>query len=440
VRESLELTADEQAVMDGASGEISRKLMETVVLYAHALDADRLADIEGPGHLVVQDARPGWGARMEFLEEVASAGLTAAYGFTIDPPGPWFDRSLDLSPEQHSVIDGRRGAEERYLELMLQLGLRDSEAATCTPWFRQVGNRPKYGQIIAWAESSAVIFVNSVLGARTHRNAGVIELISNLVGKTPNAGLVTDAGRTANWLVEVKVGSTPDPQALGYVVGREVLDGVPFVTGLDGTLNGSLDGTTLQWLHDFGTNCAVGGGVGLFHIEGITPEAVRFGRQQVAADARHILIDDQLIEDTLRIMRADRPRADIRPDRCLVGCPHLTIEQLHRWTDRIGESMTSNGRSSLAVKTVFVAAPDVITAFQEDGENHDRLIGWGVRLSSFCLEALMQDRSLAPPVVATNSNKLRHYNRGVHLFDDAELVEIMVTGGVPGGTDNERGV
>ncbi|HEY0941442.1 MAG TPA: aconitase X [Steroidobacter sp.] len=422
------LSREERRAFDGDLGETQRKLMQTMVLYAEALQADRLVDVQGPGHLVINDSRAGWGARVEFLEELADAGLKAAFPFTIDPPAPYRDSALQLDAVQTKAMDERYVHEDRYQSLLFKLGLKKRHEATCTPWFTQVGNKPGFGQILAWAESSAVVYVNSVLGARTHRNAGVIELISNLVGKTPHAGLLTDEGRRAGHLIRIETSQLPDPQVLGNLIGEAVWDGVPYVAGLDRHLKPIPNSATLQFLHDLGTTCAVAGGVGLFHVENITPEAVQRGRALLRREATELIIDDRACQAIRQRIHSNSSSEQIKPDMCLAGCPHLTLDQLHDWTRRIGEQMQRHGRTRLAVDTILVAAPAVIKAFSHSGEDYQRLTGWGVRLSSFCLEGLMQDRAIAPAAVVTSSNKLRHYNTGVYLFDDEELARIVVTG------------
>jgi predicted aconitase len=437
---TLRLTVEDQLSLAGEYGETRRKLMRTMVLYAEALGADCLVDVEGPGHLVINDSREGWGARLEFLEELACAGLRTKFPFTIDPPAPYRDNALTLTAEQQRAMDRRYMHEDRYQTLLHALGLGRRKEATCTPWFAQVGNKPAFGQVLAWAESSAVVYVNSVLGARTHRNAGVIELISNLVGKTPRAGLITDEGRTADWFIQVDTSTRPDPQSLGNLIGRFVSDGVPYVAGLDRYLKAIPDPSTLQFLHDLGTTCAVAGGIGLFHVENVTPEATRSGRTLLRSNAAYALVDDAAIGSANRAIHSTLSPEEIRPSKCLVGCPHLTLEQLQAWTDRIGREMHRHGRDRLAVETIFVAAPAVIRAFAQCPEDYSRLTGWGVRLSSFCLEGLMQDRAIAPAAVVTNSNKLRHYNTGVYFFPDEELARVIVTGSLAPEQPNEDAV
>ncbi len=104
---ALSLNSEERATLNGDFGETRQKLMRTMVLYAQALDADHLVEVEGPGHLVIPDSRSGWGARLEFLEEVAGAGLTTAYPFTMDPVGPYKVSALDLTPKQRAAMDER---------------------------------------------------------------------------------------------------------------------------------------------------------------------------------------------------------------------------------------------------------------------------------------------------------------------------------------------
>jgi predicted aconitase len=116
---------------------------------------------------------------------------------------------------------------------MLQLGLKDVEAYTCTPYLAEVGNIPRRGARLAWSESSCVVFANSVLAARTNRNAAVMDILCNIAGKTPLTGFLTDEGRRANWWVEVTTRSLPNPQLLGAAIGMKVMEDVPYIVGLD---------------------------------------------------------------------------------------------------------------------------------------------------------------------------------------------------------------
>ena len=119
------LSREERRAFDGDLGDTQQKLMQTMVLYADALQADRFVEVQGPGHLVINDSRPGWGARIEFLEELADAGLKTTFPFTIDPPAPYRDSSLRLNADQIKAMDERYVHEDRYHSLLFKLGLKN---------------------------------------------------------------------------------------------------------------------------------------------------------------------------------------------------------------------------------------------------------------------------------------------------------------------------
>ena len=133
-----------------------------------------------------------------------------------------------------------------------KLGLIDDKSYTCTCYMDEVGNVPKKGEVLSWAESSAVVYANSVLGARCNRNSGIIELFGSIVGRVPYFGLVTDEGRKATWIVEVKTTKKPEAQILGSAIGMKVMEDVPYIKGLDKWIGTKLDGDTKAYLKDFG--------------------------------------------------------------------------------------------------------------------------------------------------------------------------------------------
>jgi predicted aconitase len=426
---SIELTQEEREVLQGKQGPTMRKVMETVVLYGQALGADRLVNIDGDGHFVIAYAVPGIAPSMEMLDELVAAGLKSRLPFTLDPKPPLDYENWFLSSEQIRLLDEMYRDQPRYDERMLQLGLRGPDAWTCTPYLPQVGNRPGRGDNLAWSESACVIFANSVLGARTNRNGAIMDLLCALVGKVPLAGLLTDEGRQASWLIEVQTGGLPAPQLLGAAIGRRVLADVPFIVGLDRLLGTELNEETWDYLHEMGAACATAGAVGLFHVEGITPEARDLGRDLLAGDHRSYVIDDRELEDLLAsypVLWADR---EAPPDKCFIGCPHLSLRQLHWWADRLHSALQRRGQSRLGVKTTLCAAPQVLAAFRRDRPACDRLEQTGARLSAGCPMQLFDNDLSAGEAIVTNSNKLRAYTEARFLPDE-KLVEVLVRGEV----------
>lgn len=152
------------------------------------------------------------------------------------------------------------------------------KAYTCACYLPEVGNTPKRGEILSWAESSAVVYANSVLGARCNRNSGIIELMGSIAGFVPEFGLLTDEGRKADWIIEIKTTKKPEAQILGSAIGMKVMEKVPYIRGLDKWTGTELNDEACAYLKDFGAATASNGSVGLYHIENLTPEAVDYGK------------------------------------------------------------------------------------------------------------------------------------------------------------------
>ena len=227
----------------------------------------------------------------------------------------------------------------------------------------QVGNVPKQGDVLSWAESSAVIYANSVLGARCNRNSGIIELMGSVAGFVPEFGLLTDDGRKADWIVEVRCTQKPEAQLLGSAIGMKVMEDVPYVKGLDRWLGTELNEAATTYLKDFGAACASNGAVGLYHIENLTPEAKQQGEALLRENAKVYVIDDaelQRVKDNYPVVWKN---PDAEPELCFVGCPHMTLRQLEDWTDNVTAALKANGLKKVTVKTVFTASTGVIKAF-----------------------------------------------------------------------------
>jgi hypothetical protein len=254
-----------------------------------------------------------------------------------------------------------------------------------------------------------------------------MDLVCNIVGKTPLAGLLTDEGRRASWLVEVKTQELPAPQLLGAAIGKVVLAGVPFIVGLDGFLGPGLNATTRDYLHEMGAGCATAGAVALFHVENITPEAVDDGRDLLIPDHRTYSIDDQQLQDHLASYPVMWEDEDASPEKCFIGCPHLSLEQLYWWTKEIDTALRSKGRKVLPVKTTLCAAPQVLQEFKSDAGAVEKLESAGVRLSVGCPMQLFDNDLSAGEAIVTNSNKLRAYT-AARFFPDEALVGIMASG------------
>ena len=423
----MKLTPEEAQILAGHQGPTLQKIMKTLVLYGQALGAERFADIEGSGHFALHHVLPGIGPPLEILDGLVEAGLKTKYPFTLDPRPPLDFENLSLNKARKRAFRQMFREQAHFEERMHQLGLRDKDAYTCTPYLPEVGNVPKKGAILAWSESSCVVFVNSVLGARTNRNAVIMDLFSNIVGKTPLTGFLTAEGRQASWLVKLKTSTLPNPQLLGAAIGMKVLQEVPFIAGLDRFLGPGLTGLTMDYLKEMGAACAAIGAVGLFHVENITPEAVEQGTHLLTRNYKTLEIDDSTLQDLLDSYPVIWTNKDAKPKKCLIGCPHLSLRELYWWVDQIDKVLRAHGRDKVTVKTILCASPQVIRRFQADEDAYQLLTRMGVKLSVTCCEAYLDNPLCAREAVVTNSNKLRAFTTA-RIYTNEDLLEVIATG------------
>jgi len=424
---NLRLTPEEEDVLAGSEGPVLQRVMRTVAQYGQALGAERLVDISGDGHLVIAYAIPGIAPSLEMLEELVAAGLRTKYPFTLDPRPPLDYDNWALDAQQVAVLDGMYRDQARYEDLLLQLGARDADAYTCRPFLEEVGNTPKSGDILAWSESACVVYANSVLGARTNRNGAIMDLLCNVAGKVPLSGLLDDGARRATWRIDVKTADLPLPQLLGAAIGRRVLADVPLVGGLERFLSADLDAPTRDYLNEMGTACATAGAVGLFHVEGITPEAVAQGMDVLAADHRTYVIDDGVLADLAASYPVLWRDGDARPEKCYLGCPHVSLAQIDWWARSISAALRERRQARIKVPTTLCAAPQTLARLRAAGSAVRDLEAAGVMLSAGCPMQLFDNDLAAGSAIITNSTKLRTYTNA-RFFPDRRIVEILVGG------------
>ena len=357
------------------------------------------------------------------MDELIENGLKTAYPFTADPR-PDFS-NVPANPLE-KLIFGKimYGKQSEYEAQLRKTGLASDDAFTCTCYMDEVGNIPSEGDILAWAESSAVVYANSVLGARTNRNSGVLELLSGITGKTPVFGFLSDEGRRADWLIQVKTTKTPEAQVLGSAIGMKVMEDVPYIKGLDGFLGKELNSEVKDYLKDMGAATASNGAVGLYHVENLTPEAVKGGEFLLKKDYRTYVVDDAELERVKNAYPVMWKNKEAKPKVCFIGCPHLSYNQLIRWTDEIVGALKKSRRKKVAVRTVMTAAPAVIERFKSNKDSYARLAATGVRLSPVCPLMYMNNPLCAKKPVITNSNKLRTYTTS-RYYTDSEILKCL---------------
>ncbi|MBQ3276725.1 MAG: DUF521 domain-containing protein [Oscillospiraceae bacterium] len=417
------LTPEQQAILDGEKGEVLSKVMKTLVMYGEAFGAEKLVPVTSKyGHTVISFGINAMKPVYDLYDQILSANVEFKQKFTADPLP--LDPNVPSSLLQDLVFKQfMYKQQERYEDQLRRMGITGSKDFTCACYFDEVGNIPEKGDVLSWAESSAVSYANSVLGARCNRNSGMIDIMGSAVGYVPYFGLLTDEGRKAPWVVEVKTSARPEAQLLGSAIGMKVMEDVPYIRGLDKYFPDGLDADAKAYLKDFGAAAASNGAVGLYHVEGLTPEAVEQGESLILDGAQVYVVDDAELER----VRASYPviwkNPDAKPKLCFVGCPHLTMDQLIDWTEKVEAGLRKNCLSKVTVPTVFTTAPAVVEEFNK-GPYGWRLKKTGVVLSYICPLMYMNNPLSKKMPVITCSNKLRTYT-SARYYTESEILDIL---------------
>ncbi|MDR2070906.1 MAG: aconitase X catalytic domain-containing protein [Treponema sp.] len=419
---AMKLTESQTALLKGEKGETLAKVMKTLVMYGETFGAEKMVPITGAqGHLVTSFGLGVMKPVFSLMDGLIREGALSGRKFTADPRP--LDPNVPANLLQKLFFKVMYSKQEYYEDQLRKLGLVNDDGFTCTCYMSQVGNIPGKGDILSWAESSAVVYANSVLGARCNRNSGIIELFGNIAGYVPCFGLLTDEGRKAAWIVEIKTSRKPEAQLLGSAIGMKVMEDVPWIRGLDVWLGKTLDKAAADYLKDMGAAAASNGAVGLYHAANLTPEARERGSALIAPVPKTYVIDDAELER----VRAGYPciwkDPYAEPKLCFVGCPHLSLNQLKSWTAALLEALKNACQTRLAIPTVFTAAPAVAGEFRESPDS-EALKKAGGLVSSICPLMYMNNPLCGRMPVITNSNKLRTYTSSRYYTDDEILKKI----------------
>ena len=421
------LTPEQQGILNGAQGETMAKVMQTLVMYGDAFGADKMVPVTSEyNHLVTSFGLKMMKPVFDLMQQLIDAGAVSGQKFSVDPRP--VDKNVPANFLQKLIFNKIMYATQDYYEGQLkQLGLMDENAFTCACYLDQVGNKPKKGDILSWAESSAVVYANSVLGARCNRNSGIMDIMGSIAGFVPHFGLLTDEGRKATWIIKVATTKKPEAQLLGSAVGMRVCEDVPFITGMEKWLGTELNDENCAYLKDFGAATASNGAVGLYHIENLTPEAKEQGAGLVAPGAKVYVIDDAELERVKANYPVMWKNPDAQPKLCFIGCPHMSLQQLKDWTIRVEEGLKNSGNAKVLIPTVFTSAPAVIKGFEQT-EYAARLKATGVILSYICPLMYMNNPLCKAMPVMTSSNKLRTYTTARYYTEEEILTKITKGG------------
>ena len=420
------LTKEQQAILNGSKGETMAKVMKTLVMYGDTFGAEKLVPVTSNfNHLVTSFGLKMMKPVFDLMQQLIDAGAVSGQQFSVDPRP--LDKNVPANFLQNFIFNNFMYSKQEEYEKQLQaLGLMNEDAFTCACYLDQVGNKPKKGDILSWAESSAVVYANSVLGARCNRNSGIMDIMGSIAGYVPYFGLLTDEGRKATWIVQVKTTKKPEAQLLGSAIGMKVMEDVPFITGMEEWLGTELNDETTAYLKDFGAATASNGAVGLYHIEHLTPEAKELGAGLVAPGAKVYVIDDaelQRVQDSYPVIWKN---PDAKPKLCFIGCPHMSLQQLKDWTLAVEKGLKKAGHDKVQIPTVFTTAPAVKEVFEQT-EYAERLKATGVILSYICPLMYMNNPLAGKMPVITCSNKLRTYTTA-RYYTEAQILEKITKG------------
>ncbi|WP_297073088.1 aconitase X catalytic domain-containing protein [Thermococcus sp.] len=377
------LTKEEELILAGEYGYALQKAMEILVALGDIYGAERLIPIKSAQIAGVSYKNLGE-AGLEFLRDFVNAGAKVSVHTTLNPAGIGNEEFME---KQREVLD-----------LYRAMGIEVT--STCTPYYG--ANLPKFGDHVAWSESSAVSFANSVIGARTNREGGPSSLASAIVGKTPEYGLHLEENRkaTVRVRVEARVKTFVDYSALGYHLGKTLGNDVPYITGL---MPESTD-----YLKELGASMAATGSIALYHVENETPEY----RDAIDDSLETITVEEKDIEAVREQFRDDW--RDI--DTILIGCPHASIQEVKG----IAELLKMRGRP-LKIP-LFITASRAVKALAD-------ALGYTEIIERYNGRIISDSCFVVSPIrgwyrgIATNSGKSAFYFRSFGFnvrLDDAE--------------------
>jgi predicted aconitase len=371
----MELTREEQQMFVGEMGEGVQKAMEIIVALGKIYNAEKLVPVMSVQVSGVSYKNLG-DAGIEFLEDWAKKGGKVTVKTTLNPAG------MDLENWKHVGFSEEFALKQlRVVDAFKKMGI--SPVCTCTPYL--IGNVPKFGEHIAWGESSAVAFANSVLGARTNREGGPSALAAAICGKTAAYGLHLSEKRKADYIFDVScpLDDFSDYGALGNMIGKIVKNKIPYIRGLKET-----DQDNLKVL---GASMAASGAVALFHIDGVTPEAKQ---RNMINDAAQVVKIDSLKEgyDALNSNTSEI-------DFVSIGCPHASMQELGKIANLLSGKKVKTTLWITTSKNVRERAKNFVDTIEQSG---------GKVLSDTCL-VVAPVEEFGFKNLATNSGKAAFY-------------------------------
>lgn len=365
----MNLEPEHEMMLAGEAGKALARAMMTLVRYGKAFGARRMVPIKS-SHLAGTSGTKFFGAYLRILSQLVAEGIRCKVLTTVNPrPG----RDLHIG---NKLAFGKQKALE---SLLADLGVVPNYSCVC---YDRV-NTPELGDCVSWAESSAVQYANSVLGARTNRNSVLIDICSAVTGYTPEFGYLLDENRRGRVLVKLKIDEM-DASALGFLIGRKVVGKVPVIENYN---------FSRIELKNMGGAMAASGGVALFHVEGVTPEAPDLA-SAFGGDPEEVITITQNDIDALRFKDLDAATSVV------FGCPQMTVEE----ATLLGQHFVGK---KTRLPTWFCMIPEASERFRRD-ELYPEVVKAGVKVVDFCpltgFSLRMGNKKLLTP-----SGKLYYY-------------------------------
>jgi predicted aconitase len=313
----LTLTTEEREMLEGKHGKATQKAMEIITTLGEIYGSERLIPVSSVQIAGVSYDNLGE-AGLEYLSEMAKDGRARVLT-TLNPAG------MDMEEwKKHGISEDFAKNQDRVVEAFERMGVITT--CTCTPYL--IGNLPHYGEHIAWAESSAVCFANSVIGALTNREGGPSALAAALTGKTAEYGFHLEENRMAQvkYDVQATLNDTDDFGLLGQVIGTRTGKTIPYITGIEKA--------TTEELKSFCASIATYGGIAIFHMEGITPNKTTIPDK-----------NEVVTEEDLRAARMDLDDEDAEIDFISVGCPHASIKEIAEIAKMLDGKKVADGKT-----------------------------------------------------------------------------------------------
>jgi hypothetical protein len=385
----MDLTQEQRLILDGREGPEMALALKTLVRYGESFEAPRLLPIKS-AHLTGSFAIVSYTGYYELLHRLVQAGVKVKVPTTINPR-PGYDYSI-----QNKLVAFRN--QKHHEAQLAKLGVTPNYSCVCY----HSANVPEFGDILGWAESSAVIFANSVIGARSNRNSIMVDICMAVTGLTPEFGLLYDENRRGQVLVKLDIDEMDD-DALGYLVGKRVVDKVPVLTHYP------FDRVQLK---NMGAAMAASGGVGMFHVEGVTPECPSLDTVFDAEPAETITITQRDLEG-LRLAGPKQGASGM----VVFGCPQMTLDEVQD----VGRHFVGK---RVRRKTLFHIVPEELEKLKAL-PLHDQLLEAGVELFEHCpLAGLTVRLSPKSKQVLTSSGKLHYYLQGAEYGTVEDLLRV----------------